>query len=66
MKQCEEEAPAYVCIIKQKKWIEIIMEVYELYRGGTQELVTSAIEDVTGKKPTTFAQFAKDYAEAFK
>jgi uncharacterized protein YbjT (DUF2867 family) len=47
-------------------WIEVIMEVYELYRGSTQKLVTSAIEDVTGKKPTTFAQFAKDYAEAFK
>jgi uncharacterized protein YbjT (DUF2867 family) len=47
-------------------WIEVIMEVYELYKGGTQEQVTSAIEDVTGKKPTTFAQFAKDYADAFR
>jgi uncharacterized protein YbjT (DUF2867 family) len=47
-------------------WIEVIMGVYELYKGGTQEQVTSAIEDITGKKPITFAQFAKDYTEAFK
>ena len=47
-------------------WIDVIMEVLELYKGGTQEQISSTIEDVTGKKPITFAQFAKDYTEAFK
>jgi hypothetical protein len=28
--------------------------------------VSSAVEEVTGKKPITFAQFAKDYAEEFR
>jgi uncharacterized protein YbjT (DUF2867 family) len=47
-------------------WINVIMEVYELYKGGTQEQISTAIEEVTGKKPIMFAQFAKDYAEAFR
>lgn len=47
-------------------WINVIMEVYEFYRGGTQEQISSAIEAVTGKEPRTFAQFANDYADAFR
>jgi uncharacterized protein YbjT (DUF2867 family) len=47
-------------------WIDVIMEVYELYKGGTQEHISPAVEEVTGRKPITFAQFAKDYVEAFK
>ncbi|MGH9974890.1 MAG: hypothetical protein ACRD8Z_03510 [Nitrososphaeraceae archaeon] len=46
-------------------WINVIMEVYELYKGGTQEHISSAVEEVTGRKPTTFAHFAKDHADAF-
>jgi uncharacterized protein YbjT (DUF2867 family) len=47
-------------------WINVIMEVYDLYKGGTQEQISSAVEEVTGKKPISFSQFAKDYAQAFK
>ncbi|MGC1134505.1 MAG: hypothetical protein WA941_16875 [Nitrososphaeraceae archaeon] len=47
-------------------WINVIMEVYEFYRGGTEEQISSAIEAVTGKEPRTFAQFANDYADAFR
>ncbi len=47
-------------------WINVIMEMYEFYRGGTQEQISSAIEAVTGKEPRTFAQFANDYADAFR
>jgi uncharacterized protein YbjT (DUF2867 family) len=47
-------------------WINVIVEVFDLYRGGTQAQVSSAVEEVTGRKPITFAQFAKDYAEAFR
>jgi hypothetical protein len=28
--------------------------------------LSSAVEKITGKKPISFAQFARDYAEAFK
>jgi hypothetical protein len=47
-------------------WINTIIEVYEYYRKGTQQQVSSAVEEVTGKKPISFPQFAKDYAYAFK
>jgi hypothetical protein len=47
-------------------WINVFMEVYDFYKGGTQEQISSAVEEVTGKKPISFSQFAKDYAEAFR
>jgi hypothetical protein len=42
------------------------MEVYNIYEGGTQAYVSTTVEEVTGKRPRTFAQFAKDHAEFFK
>jgi hypothetical protein len=36
------------------------------YKSGIAAQVFPAVEEVTGKKPITFAQFAKDHAEAFK
>jgi hypothetical protein len=42
------------------------MEVYEFYESRIQEQISTAVEEVTGKKPITFAQFAKDYSDAFR
>jgi hypothetical protein len=36
------------------------------YRKGIASQVSSAVEEVTGKKLISFSQFAKDYAEAFR
>ena len=36
------------------------------YRSGIAAQLFPAVEEVTGRKPITFAQFAKDYAEAFR
>jgi hypothetical protein len=36
------------------------------YKKGIASQVSSAVEEVTGKKPIMFAQFAKDYAEVFR
>lgn len=47
-------------------WIDTIIEVYEYYKRGSQQQVSSAVEEVTGKKPISFSQFAKDYAQVFK
>jgi hypothetical protein len=47
-------------------WINTIIDVYDFYRGGLQAQVSSDVEEVTGKKPISFSQFAKDYAQAFK
>jgi uncharacterized protein YbjT (DUF2867 family) len=35
------------------------------YRKGIAPQVFSAVEEVTGKKPISFSQFAKDYVQAF-
>jgi uncharacterized protein YbjT (DUF2867 family) len=47
-------------------WINVIMEVYQFYKSRIQEQISTAVEEVTGKKPITFAQFAKDYSDAFR
>lgn len=47
-------------------WINTIIEVYDFYKSGIQAQVSSAVEEVTGKKPISFSQFAKDYAQAFR
>jgi len=46
--------------------IDMTMELYELYKAGYASEVTPTVEQVTGKKPISFAQFANDYAEVFK
>ena len=46
--------------------IDMTMELYELYKAGYASDVTPTVEQVTGKKPISFVQFANDYAEAFK
>ncbi|MGB7632151.1 MAG: NmrA family NAD(P)-binding protein, partial [Nitrososphaeraceae archaeon] len=46
--------------------ISTILGLYKLYRKGYASQVLSAVEEVTGKKATTFVEFAKDYAGAFR
>jgi hypothetical protein len=46
--------------------INAISELYNYYRKGYASQVSSEVEEVTGKKLISFAQFAKDYAEAFR
>jgi hypothetical protein len=37
-----------------------------IYRSGIAAQVFPTIEEVTGRKPITFSQFAKDYADTFR
>lgn len=46
--------------------INTFAELFGLYRKGYGSQLSSAVEEVTGKKPISFSQFAKDYAQAFK
>src|ERR671919_2319621 len=46
--------------------IDTISGLYEFYRKGYASEISSGVEEATGKKPTTFAQFAKDYSDAFR
>ena len=48
-------------------WLaDALIELFNLYRNGMAARVTDTVRAVTGQEPVTFAQFAKDYAEAFK
>lgn len=46
--------------------INTISDLYALYRKGYASQVSSAVEEVTGRKATTFVQFAKDHADTFR
>ena len=43
-----------------------LIEDYAHYARGEAELITSDVENVTGKQAHSFAQFAHDYAPAFR
>jgi uncharacterized protein YbjT (DUF2867 family) len=63
----EEEARGAMKEMGMSDWlINTISELYDYFRKGNASQVSSAVEEVTGKKPISFSQFAKDYASAFR
>jgi uncharacterized protein YbjT (DUF2867 family) len=63
----DEEARRAMKEVGLNDWlIDTISDLYSFFRKGYASHISTAIEEVTGKKPKTFAQFAKDYAEAFR
>ena len=53
--------------IGMEDWlIDAIMEYYLIIKSGRASKTTSMIEELTGRKPILFSQFAKDYVEAFR
>jgi uncharacterized protein YbjT (DUF2867 family) len=46
--------------------INIMIELFRIIRMGYGSETTAEIERITGRKPIAFAQFIKDYAEAFR
>jgi uncharacterized protein YbjT (DUF2867 family) len=46
--------------------INSMIELFGVTRAGYLSEIAPAVEQVTGKKPITFSQFARDYAQAFK
>ena len=63
----EEEARGAMKELGMSDWlINTISELHDYFRKGNASQVSSAVEEVTGKKPISFSQFAKDYAEAFR
>lgn len=47
-------------------FINIMIELFKIIRAGYGSETTTAVEHITGRKPISFAQFVKDYAEAFR
>jgi uncharacterized protein YbjT (DUF2867 family) len=63
----EEDAQKGMKQIGMGGWfIDIMMELFRINRAGYGSETTTVVEDITGRKPIPFAQFAKDYAEVFR
>ena len=49
------------------EWIvETLLEINANMSGGSADVVTSTVRDVTGQEPRSFETFASDYASAFQ
>ena len=46
--------------------VDAIMEFYSIIKAGYASKTTNVFEEVMRRKPITFSQFARDYAQAFK
>jgi uncharacterized protein YbjT (DUF2867 family) len=63
----EDDARNGMKQIGMGEWfINIMIELFRIIRAGYGSETTTAVEHITGRKPISFAQFAKDYAEAFR
>ena len=45
--------------------INTMSQLFDLYRKGYASQVYPAVEEVIGRNPKSFSQFAKDYSQAF-
>jgi len=56
--------------VEEQGWPDWMINGYilgdRIVREGRASAVSPTVEEVTGKKPRSFEQFARDYAEAFK
>jgi uncharacterized protein YbjT (DUF2867 family) len=43
--------------------IDNAMELYRMYRSGYRSQVTTVVEQLSGQKPTSFSQFARNYVQ---
>ena len=63
----EDQAREGMKAIGMDEWfINSMMELFSITRAGYVSNVSPAVEEVTGKKPITFSEFAKDYSSAFR
>jgi uncharacterized protein YbjT (DUF2867 family) len=46
--------------------IDIMLELFRIIRAGYGSQTTTALEHIIGRKPISFAQFAKDYAQVLR
>lgn len=56
--------------MKEMGWddwlINTTLQLFDLYRKGYASQVSSTVEEILGRNPISFSQFAKDYAWAFR
>ncbi|HEY7571583.1 MAG TPA: SDR family oxidoreductase [Nitrososphaeraceae archaeon] len=46
--------------------IPLLLEIYNDIRGGYASGISSVVQEITGNKPISFSNFARDYAKAFR
>jgi uncharacterized protein YbjT (DUF2867 family) len=63
----EEDARKGVKQMGADDWlVNIALELVRVIRRGYGSQITTAVEQITGRKPISFGQFAKDYAKFFR
>jgi uncharacterized protein YbjT (DUF2867 family) len=63
----DEEARAAMKEIGMSDWlINTVSELSDYFRKGKASEISPAVDEVTGKKPISFSQFANDYVDGFK
>jgi len=63
----EEDARAGMKKNGMGDWfIQNALELYNIYRAGYASDTNTVVEQITGRKSISFAQFAKDYVEDFR
>ncbi|MFL6395597.1 MAG: hypothetical protein ACJ706_00355, partial [Nitrososphaeraceae archaeon] len=63
----DEDARKGMKDMSADEWtINSMIELFGITRVGYLSEISTAVEQVTGNKPITFSQFARDYAVAFK
>ena len=61
----EDDARKAIKDMGMSDWhTNILLELLRLSREGYLSSVSNAVEEVTGKKPIPFSEFAKDYTSA--
>jgi hypothetical protein len=62
----EDDAGKLIRDLGMNDWhMNILLELLKLSREGYLSNISSVGEEVTGRKPIPFSQFAKDHALAF-
>lgn len=63
----EEEAKAAMKEMGMDDWlVNEILELCNYFKKGYASELSSSVEEITGKKPISFSQFANDYADVFR
>ncbi|MFL6360152.1 MAG: hypothetical protein ACJ72V_12535 [Nitrososphaeraceae archaeon] len=47
-------------------FIDVMLELFRITRAGYGSQTNAAVEHIIGRKPISFTQFAKDYAEVLR
>jgi uncharacterized protein YbjT (DUF2867 family) len=63
----EEDSRVGLKAMSWDDWlIDTTLQLFDVYRKGYASRISSEVEEILGRKPISFTQFAKDYAQAFR